>query len=71
MAQKSNNSKSFWLWLALLGGFVIIILLIYLLLYKQKTIQNSIENINNEINKLDIGDLDSDFQDVEKDINQL
>ena len=85
-----GNRKMFWIWLALIGGFVIIILLIAIFLYQSKTkstinqptiIKKSVEqkaeitpadeNIDQEVDSLDLGNMDSDFQDVEKDINQL
>jgi len=86
--QQVAKNRMLWIWIALIGGFVIIVLLIALLFYQpktqdinkiQETIQNeqqeqispADENIDQEVNSLDLGNMDSDFQDVEKDINQL
>ena len=80
MEQKSNK-RMVWVWLALIGGFVIIILLVVFLVYQPKTKQlnvqpqnvkeSSSQDIEKEVESIDLGDIESDFQDVEKDINQL
>ena len=72
MEQKSNK-KMVWVWLALIGGFVIIILLALLLLKgkPQNVEESSSQDLEKEVESIDLGDLDSDFKDVDKDINQL
>ena len=72
MEQKSNK-KMVWVWLALIGGFVIIILLALLLLKgkPQNVEESSSQDLEKEVESIDLGDIESDFQDVEKDINQL
>ena len=86
--QQVTKNRMLWIWIALIGGFVVIVLLIALLFYQPKTqdtdkIQETIqkeqqeqispadENIDQEVENVDLGDLESDFQDVEKDIDQL
>src|SRR3989338_1197780 len=86
--QQVAKNRMLWIWIALIGGFVVIVLLIALLFYQPKTqdtdkIQETIqkeqqeqispadENIDQEVENVDLGDLESDFQDVEKDIDQL
>lgn len=87
---KVNNRKMVWTWVALIGGFVIIVLLATILFYQSQTDistnqqNNSKESsekvsevtpvddgIDQEVVNIDIGDLETDFQEVEKDINQL
>ncbi|MFH1827562.1 MAG: hypothetical protein ABH812_04040 [bacterium] len=88
-AQIKPKNRMVWIWIALVGGFFIIILLIALLIYQPKsksdnimeknntesqvetTITPSIENIDKEVEDIDLGSLDSDLQDVQKDIDQL
>ena len=80
MEQKINK-RMVWVWLALIGGFVIIILLVVFLVYQPKTKQlnvqpqnvkeSSSQDLEKEVESIDLGDIESDFQDVEKDINQL
>ena len=86
--QQVAKNRMLWIWIALIGGFVVIVLLIALLFYQPKTqdtnkIQETIqkeqqeqispadENIDQEVENVDLGDLESDFQDVEKDIDKL
>ena len=85
-----GKRKMVWVRIALIGGFIIIILLIAILLYQSKTknatnqptvIKKSVEQktevvptdekIDQEVTNIDLGDLETDFKDVEKDINQL
>ena len=85
-----GNRKMIWVWIALIGGFVIIILLATILIYQSKTdnstnqqttIKESNEKISEvipadakideEVANIDLGNLESDFQDIEKDIKQL
>ena len=85
-----GNRKMIWVWIALIGGFVIIILLATILIYQSKTdnstnqqttIKESNEKISEvipadakideEVASIDLGNLETDFQDVEKDIDQL
>lgn len=85
-----GKGKMVWVWISLLGGFVIVIILIAILLYQSKTkkttnqptdikktveqksnITPADEKIDQEVTNIDVGNLDNDFQDVEKDINQL
>lgn len=85
-----GKRKMVWVWIALIGGFVIIVLLATILFYQSKTdsstnqptnikktfeqkaeITPADEKIDEEVANIDIGDLETDFQDVEKDINQL
>lgn len=72
--------KMVWVWIALIGGFVIIVLLATILFYQSKTDRSTNqqttvipaeEKIDEEVANIDIGDLETDFQDVEKDIEQL
>ena len=85
-----GNRKMIWVWIALIGGFVIIILLATILIYQSKTkkttdqptnikktveqkveITPADEKIVEEVASIDLGNLETDFQDVEKDIDQL
>jgi len=80
-----GNRKMIGVWLALIGGFVIIILLVALLFYKPSTEETNIiqeniqqeqitpadENIDQEVENVDLGDLESDFQEIEEDIDRL
>jgi len=80
-----GNRKMIGVWLALIGGFVIIILLVALLFYKPSTEETNIiqeniqqeqitpadENIDQEVENVNLGDLESDFQEIEEDIDQL
>jgi flagellar biosynthesis/type III secretory pathway M-ring protein FliF/YscJ len=92
--QETNQEKEIaknrmvWIWIGLIGGFVIILLLLALLFYQPRTdetnvIQENIqneqeeqispadENIDQEVEDVDLGDLESDYQEVEEDIDQL
>lgn len=71
--EQKNNKRKIWVWLALIGGFVIIILLAFLLLNgkPQKVEESSNQDLEQEVKSIDLGDIEADFQDVEKDINQL
>lgn len=87
--QIKPKNRMIWTWIALIGGFVIIILLVIFLIYQPKnesdsmmktnnsetktqvTVTPPIENIDKEVENIDVGSLDSDFQDVQKDIDQL
>ena len=85
-----GKRKMVWVRIALIGGFIIIVLLATILFYQSKTDsstnqQTTIresnekisevipadEKIDEEVANIDIGDLETDFKDVEKDINQL
>lgn len=85
-----GNRKMVWVWIALIGGFVIILLLAAILFYQSQKDISTNQQINSkesnekvsevtpvdekiveEVTNIDIGDLETDFQDVEKDINQL
>ena len=85
-----GNRKMVWIWIVLIGGFVLIVLLATILFYQSKT-DNSTnqqttikesnekisevipadEKIDEEVANIDLGDLETDFKDIEKDITQL
>ena len=80
-SSKSNESKMM-LWL--IGGLVAIILIvggIYFYLSSQQKLEQTQptptqtpkvqENLENELNALDVGDLDQQFQEVDKDLQSL
>lgn len=79
--EQTNKNRMVWVWLALIGGFVIIILLVVLLVYQPKSKQinvqqqnveeSSNQDLEKEVESIDLGDIESDFKDVEKDIKQL
>ena len=81
-----GKRKMVWIWIALLGGFVIIVLLAAILFYQSKsdnstnqqtTIKKTSEvtpaddKIDQEVTNIDLGNLETDFKDVEKDIDKL
>ena len=75
-----GNRKMVWVWIVLIGGFVLIVLLAAILFYQSKTdsstnqqttVVPADEKIDEEVANIDLGNLETDFQDIEKDIDQL
>ncbi len=83
-----EKNRMLWVWIALIGGFVLILLLVDLLFFQPNVLENSTvqenvqneqqedltpagENIDQEVKNIDLGDLDTDFEEVQKDIDQL